>query len=167
MKARSKWIIAGCGAIVILAGASAAYYFKQNTESGPDPAKMDAEQIHTYMQSQDFNSLPRHQRRVFFEKVMNSRVQGYFNTPVENRQAYLDKVIDEMQKIRQDNPHRRDPNRIQQARQRADNRTPEQRRLRWETRDPVKDAMRREFFSALRTRAESRGIQMGRGRRVS
>jgi hypothetical protein len=162
MATQNKWIIAACVVIVVLATGSTAYYFTHRGE--PDPAKMSSEQIQTYMQSPDFNNMPREQRREFFGKVMDSRVQGYFNTPAQDRDKYLDKIIDDMQNFRPRNfdPQRvrdpnRDPNRMQQFR----NTTPEQRRARRETRDPVQDAKRREFFMALGARAQSRGIQMG------
>jgi hypothetical protein len=166
MSAQTKWIIAVCVAIAVLTTGAAAYYFKY-IGGGPDPAKMSSEQIRTYVQSPDFNNMPRAQRRVFFEKVMDSRMQGYFNTPLQERDNYLDKIIDDMQNFRPNfdrqrfrDPNR-DPNRMQQMQQRFRNATPQQRRLREEMRDPVKDQMRRKYYRALRTRAEARGIQMG------
>jgi len=166
MTTQNKWIIAACVVIAAAVTGSAAYYFKHR--GGPDPAKMNSEQVRTYMESQDFNSLPREQRREFFTKVMDSRVQGYFNTPVQDRDKYLDKIIDDMQNFRPRNfdPQRvrdsnRDPNRMQQMQQRFSNRSPEQSRARREMRDPVQDAKRREFFMALRGRTQARGIQMG------
>jgi hypothetical protein len=162
MTTQNKWIIAACAILLVIAASSTAYYFKHR--GGPDPAKMSAEQIQTYMQSPDFNNMPREQRREFFGKVMDSRVEGYFNTPVADRDKYLDKIIDDMQNFRPRNfdPQRvRDPNRIQQMQQRFNNRSPEQSRARREMRDPVQDAKRREFFMALGARAQARGIQMG------
>ena len=165
MKIPGKWIIGAFIAIVILTAAAAAYYFKQNGSCGPDPAKMNSQQIHAFMQSDDFNRMPRQERHEFFDKVMDSRVQGYFNTSPEKRQEYLDNIIDDMQKNRPTNfnPQRRDPNRVRQMQQRFRNSSPEDRRFGREMRDPVKDSMRREFLRALRDRAESRGIPMGRG----
>jgi hypothetical protein len=92
-------------------------------------------------------------------------VQTYFETPAQDRDKYLDTIIDDMQNFRPRNfdPQRvRDPNRDpNNMRQRFANATPEQRRAFRETRDPVQDAKRLEFFMALRSRAEARGIRMG------
>jgi hypothetical protein len=160
MDIRNKWIITACVVIGVLAAGSAGYYFY--FAGGPDPANMTAQQIQTYMQSQDFNNMPRQERRVFFEKVMDSRVQGYFKTPEQDREKYLDKIIDDMQNFRPNfDRGPRDPNAFQQMRQRMQNATGAERRLRRETQDPVKRAMQREFGDALRVRAEQRGIQMG------
>jgi hypothetical protein len=166
MTTQNKWIIAGCVVIAVLTTGSAAYYFKHR--SGPNPAKMNAAQIQTYMQSPDFNNMPREQRGEFFGKLIDSRVQTYFATSEQERDKYLDTIIDDMQNFRPrnfDSPRirnpNRDPNMMQRMQQRFANATPEQRRAFRETRDPVQDAKRREFFMALRGRAQARGVQMG------
>ncbi len=165
MKAQTKWVIAGGAVIAIITAVSAGYYFISSASAGPDPAKMSSEQVRTYVQSPDFNSMPRRERHEFFEKVMDARVTGYFNTPQENREEYLDRIIDDMQKYRPTNfgQRPRDPNRMRQWQQGRQNATADQRRLRREMRDPVKESMRREFFDALQSRAEARGTQMGPG----
>jgi hypothetical protein len=166
MTTQNKWIIAGCIAVAVLAAGSAAYYF--TSKGGPNPAKMNSEQVRTYMESQDFNNLPRQERREFFGKLVDSRVETYFATPEQDRDKYLDTIIDDMNNFRPRNFDRqrfsdpnRDPNMMQRMQQRFANATPEQRRAFREMRDPVQDAKRREFFMAMRARAQERGIQMG------
>jgi hypothetical protein len=69
--------------------------FKQNKM--PDRAKM--EEIHKAMQ--DLSPEQRHevmeQGRAYFERRMDERVNAYFALPKEQRTAYLDKQIKEME----------------------------------------------------------------------
>jgi hypothetical protein len=173
MSGKQKLMSAAAIAIVVIASAATAVYFKYFAAAGPDLAKMTPQQIGEYFRSKDFNSMPREQRRDLFRQMrqsMDDRVNTYFTLPPEKRIAYLDKAIDEMSEMmRQFRP---DPNRFRdpnwprdpnQWRQRMANRTPEQSRARRETRDPVQDSMRMAYFNALRARAQQRGIQMGPG----
>jgi hypothetical protein len=158
---RNGWIVLACVAVVICGTGAAGYYLMHRV---PDPANMNAQQIQKYMESQDFNSMPREQRRQFFEQVIDSRALTYFKTPEADREKYLDKIIDDMSTLRPRRPDAgadpnrpRDPNMFARFR----NATPEQRRLRHEMQDPIKNQMRRQFMMAVGARAAQRGVQMG------
>jgi hypothetical protein len=159
MKARKTVIMIGYICLAIITAGTAAYFFKSCTT--PDPAKMTAAQIQTFITSQDFNSLPREQKRAFFEKAMDTRVENYFNTLVENRTEYLDKIIDERKNSPPPDANRPPPGPDPNMMRNFKMPTPEQMRARKEMRDPVKEAKRREFFDALRARSQQRGIQIG------
>jgi hypothetical protein len=120
---------------------------------------MTQEQLHRFIRSDDFISLPREKKREYFDRAMDLQVSGYLATPVQDRDKYLDKIIDEMKNFQPPKMDRRppgpDPN---MPRQRP---TAEQMRARREMRDPVKEASRREFMGALRMRSQQRGIQIG------
>lgn len=162
MTTQNKWIITVCAIIAVFAtGATAYYYLKPRV---PDPAKMSSEQMFKYVQSQDFNNLKPEQRFAFFRNMADARTQEYFKTPPQDRDKYLDKVIDDMQKyipLFMQQQRGRDPNGMRQMAQRFRNANPEQRRAFRETMDPVKMSMQREFGAALFKRAMERGITMG------
>ena len=108
------------------------------------------------------------------EKEEQARMDAYFKTPAKDRDEYLDKMIDEMQKrmadwqknrpttgpsTRPDRPDRQnrgpgtqptDAERAARASARADNQSPIQR------------AQQSEFRAALRARMAARGIEMPR-----
>jgi hypothetical protein len=162
MKVRNTLMAIGYFCLAIVTAGAAAYFFKGCTV--PDPAKMTADQIQTFITSQDFNSLPREQKRAFFEKAMDMRVENYFNSPPEDKTAYLDKIIDERENLRPPRPpdaNQPPPNPDPNMMRNFQRPTGEQMRARREMMDPVKEAKRREFFGALRARSQQRGIQMG------
>jgi hypothetical protein len=155
------WLIVIAVAAAVTISAGLIMYFRS---SAPNPAKMTGEQIMKYVQSPDFNNMPRESRREFFKEAMDSRVNTYFGLSEQEKTPYLDKVIDEMSAMRSQmqrptsDPNRRfDPNTFRNFQ----NMKPAERRAMREQFDPEQMARTRIFFNALRARAQERGIQMG------
>ena len=118
-------------------------------------------------------------RREAMEKRIQLEAQGYFKTPEKDRDKYLDKLIDEMQKrmkemeaARAANPTTR-PAREGPPRDGATTRPDGERRDRGpggmfggggDNTSPTDRAMRQEFGVAMSKRMQERGVQMpGRG----
>lgn len=114
--------------------------------------------------------------REAFEKAEKERMTAYFSTPAKDRQKYLDKLIDDMQKMRAEWEARRaaqGPTTRPERRERpegAPTTRPEGERGeqragmmggRGDNMSPVDRAMNQEFRAALRRRMEERGIQGG------
>lgn len=121
--------------------------------------------------------------------VIDERVDEYFAAASEDREALLDSQIDEWQERMNGWAERREQRRREREardRQNGDDgeqdqadqerrrrwrgtQTREQRKARSESRDPDKSARRSAYFSAVRKRAQARGIEMsgpgGRGPR--
>lgn len=110
--------------------------------------------------------------------VMDERVDDYFAAAPEDREAILDKQIDEMQERMTGWAERRkEREREREARDNQDgeqDKADQERRRRWrgpqtraqrksrsESRDPDKSARRSAYFSAIRKRAQARGVEMG------
>jgi len=130
------------------------------------------------MQKANMRSLTEEQRHRFHrnfhesrQREMNNRIEKYFKLPVEQRTAYMDEMIDGMQR-RMSQPRRRPPTTRPRA-ERSMTRPSRRRRRRdiarfrrrYESSDPVRRAQRVEFFKALRKRMEERGISWPRRRR--
>ncbi|HUW18063.1 MAG TPA: hypothetical protein VMW16_02040 [Sedimentisphaerales bacterium] len=77
----------------------------------PDFSEKKPEQIRQYLASDQFRNLDRETRRTIareaMEQMMTSRAKEYCELPAEQRVAYLDKVIDEMQSRRREFESRR------------------------------------------------------------
>lgn len=116
-----------------------------------------------------------------WEKAEQERMKGYFNTPAKEREKYLDKIIDDMIKQRQQweaaraamGPTTR-PNwggQRERGQDRPTTRPADGERRergmggggRGDSMSPVDRAMNQEFRAAMQRRMEQRGIQM-RGR---
>jgi hypothetical protein len=71
----------------------------------PDPAAQSREQIIETLGSEEFRSLQTQQRRDYarkaFRQVMHKTVDEYFELPDEKKTAYLDKVIDQRHRRRE------------------------------------------------------------------
>lgn len=120
-------------------------------------------------------------RRAEFEKMEQERMDAYFALPADQRDAYLDKLIDEMQqRMREFRPDRdRRPQTqpttgptteptTQPERDRREQMSPEERAQRQQERmdsqSPADRARRAEFRAAMMKRMQERGMNFGRGR---
>ena len=72
----------------------------------PDASRLSADELDEYIRSGKIRELEPEQRREFFREAMESRTarqaEGYFNTPADMRDVYLDEVIDSMQSRREE-----------------------------------------------------------------
>lgn len=105
----------------------------------------------------------RQNMRPMFHNMMEDRVNKYFELPQEQREAYLDEMIDRMQEMRrnhQANRRNRDANQSGQQRRRGI--SPERFKNRIEKSSPEDRAKRVEFMKAMRERMKKRGISFGR-----
>ncbi|MCK6457020.1 MAG: hypothetical protein L6Q92_10885 [Phycisphaerae bacterium] len=110
------------------------------------------------------------------EEEEDARLAEYYNAAESERQAILDKHIDEWQKRFEENQRRREQEEAQQPENEAERekerqerrdrwrsrwaeRSREERKVRSETRDPNKMAQRMAYFNAMRQRMTQRGIQ--------
>lgn len=120
--------------------------------------------------------------REAMEKMMKERVDGFFNTPVKERDKYLDKLIDEELKRQKEWEARRKEWEARQAtqpttrpdrgerrggdgeRREQDRGTPGGGGMRGgDNTSPVDRAKQQEFRAAMQRRAQERGVELGRG----
>jgi len=71
----------------------------------PNPRLQKPDEIRQYLRSEEFRNLDPNDRRAYarqaFMQMTTQRVEEYAKVPAEQRIAYLDKVIDEMQARRE------------------------------------------------------------------
>ena len=196
MTKKSKTIL--IATIVLAAGAAVAVPIAVRHYSKPNFAQMTPRQIREYFDSNDFRDANEQTRREIRQQMgeamqarMEAQVNGYFaQSEGEQRTAYLDKIIDEMQARRAEFLSRRDPNRPPDANGSTRFGPPDANRPRFGQRsanagqrprvNPERMRARSERFSAdsrvkmmqfrrdMQNRMEQRGIQgpmMGRGGR--
>ena len=147
-----------------------------------DPAKLGETMRETFRRddlSDEQRDQIRSNMRQAWTGMIDDRVDQYFATAPEDRDAFLDKQIDEWQsRMKEWEERRRQRERERQAgdqqngggdeqaqaeRNRRGWRGPqtrEQRKVRSESRDPDESARRAAYFSAIRKRAQVRGIEM-------
>jgi hypothetical protein len=116
MTRKSKTIL--IATVVLAAGMAIAVPIAVRHFSKPDFSKMNPRQIREYFDSNQFRDANEDTRRQMGEQIgeamrarMESQVKGYFALAEENRTAYLDKIIDEMQARRAEFLAGRDANR--------------------------------------------------------
>jgi hypothetical protein len=179
-------ILAGIGAAVLVTGAVSAYYFggvgKPAKATPPDPnvliARLEQENL-----SEEERRAAREQMREAMQARMDTRLDEFFNAGEADRQAVLDRHLDEIQKEMAEFEKRRaewekrrqereaaaasdpnrDPNAPREQRWQRPNMaamTPQERKERAESRDPDRMGRMMSYMAALRARAEQRGIQM-------
>ncbi len=136
------------------------------------------EDIRAFRQSDAFQNMDRRQRRQtmrqMFMAVADEQAKTYFSLPENQRQMYLDKVIDDMLKRREEFQKMREQRRAemteeqqQQARQRREQfrqrrgrgPNPGRMRARAERTNPETRARMSEFRRQLRQRMDERGIE--------
>ena len=176
---KKKKIIIPAALALGLALAGYAVYRSQSKKM-PDPKKQSQDQIVAQLQSQQFRQLDSQDRRQYARsaigEILTRHAENYTALPVEQRTAYLDQVIDDMQgyleQMRQQRRQRRAenpdaaptprnderPSRDAQGR-RGRHRDPQTRRARSENIDPKTRALISQFFQAIRARMQQRGIQ--------
>jgi len=121
MTKKSKTIL--IATIVLAAGAAVAVPMAISHYSKPNFAKMTPLQIREYFDSNDFRDANEQTRREIRQEMgeamqtrMEAQVNGYFaQSEGEQRTAYIDKIIDEMQARRAEFLAGRDPNRSPDA----------------------------------------------------
>lgn len=179
-------ILAGAGAAVLVAGAVGAYYFgglgKPAKATPPDPnvllARLEQENL-----PEEERRAAREQMREAMQARMDTRLDEFFSASEADKQAVLDRHLDEIQKELAEFEKRRaewekrrqereaaaasdpnrDPNVAPERRWQRPNMaamSPEERKQRSESRDPDRMGRMMSYFAALRARATERGIQM-------
>ncbi len=105
--------------------------------------------------------------RPVMQQMMKDRVDGYFDTPEEDREAYLDKLIDEFRRRRPERSPRTQPTDRQtqpgQGR-RGWRRSPDRMKRNLEETPADDRAKQAELWRALRRRMRDRGISGRRNR---
>lgn len=113
--------------------------------------------------------------REAMEARMQKEMDGFFGTPAKDRDKYLDKLIDEIQKRMKEMEARRaaegpttrpnwgGPPRDGNGPTTRPDRGPGGGGGRGDNASPVQRAQRQEFMAAMMRRMQERGIQMGRG----
>ncbi len=178
MKLKKKTVIIIALLAIAVSAAAGAIFWRSRLASN-NPSKKSPEQLRTYLSSEKFRNLDEETRRKQFASLFRSRmlrpVKEYYALPEDQRTAYLDKTIDEMQerfKQFRDNPPRSRPRRAdpndRTARDRLQQmRNPENMRARSDYIDAESRARMRQFRRDMRNRMRQRGINMPgrRGRR--
>lgn len=108
----------------------------------------------------------RRRMREAWQAQLDQRVDEYYAAAAEQKQEVLDRHLEEMQRATQEREARREeanePREPRDERRRPDfaSMTRQQRKARAESRDPDRAARQMAYFSALRARAEERGVRM-------
>lgn len=146
-----------------------------------DDPKTRGDKMREFMERKDLTDEQREKigdnLRQAFEEEMDNRVNEYFAAKPEDRDAILDKQIDEMEQRRKDFEARREQEekdakkaddekerdkRREEWRKREASKSQTQRKSDFESRDPDKRAQRASYFRAVQARMAARGIQGGR-----
>ncbi|HVP10430.1 MAG TPA: hypothetical protein VMV94_04485 [Phycisphaerae bacterium] len=169
-------IMAGGGVLVLAVaawGVSSHYLAAPAKSAAVDPEKLWEDMQKPGITEKERDEI-RHKMFEAREAELDTRVQEYYRVPESQREALLDKQIDEFEKQRQEWEKRRqqeEERRAQSGQQNdgptsrpfrdwRDNSTPEERKTRSETRSADKMAQRMAYFQAVRERMAARGIQM-------
>ncbi len=185
-------IIASVIAIVCLSAAGG-LYFKfsggNNDESDgrrprfhdanlPDMHKQSYDDVMAYKNSDKYKNLSQHEQAMYsmmtFRQVEQHNVETYFTMPKDKQTAFLDKVIDDMQKNMKNMEQMRsqfqrprdandvnDPNAAKRREERmAQRNNPSNVRAMRERGDPEQRAQQRQFRDAMKKRMQQRGISM-------
>ncbi|MFA5291604.1 MAG: hypothetical protein WC496_01070 [Phycisphaerae bacterium] len=156
----------------------------------PNPQKQTVKEIMDYRSSDRYKQLSQREQMMYSmmsgRQVMEYQMETYFTLPKEEKTAYLDKMIDDMQDMRKNFEQMRsqmprrprdanDPNvqrrrdRAQQAGQTGGRRAPDPSRMRArsERGTALQRAQRQQFMADMQARMQQRGISMpgpgGRG----
>lgn len=110
MKTNKKLIITISAVLISLAAGSVVWQVGRQPEL-PDVTGKKPEQILEYFQSDEFRNLDPNTRRDYarraFGQMMTQRAKEYCELPPEERTAYLDELIDDMQSRRREFESRR------------------------------------------------------------
>ncbi|MBW8002892.1 MAG: hypothetical protein FVQ80_12865 [Planctomycetes bacterium] len=185
MKTNKKMIVIVIAvAAVCVAGGASVFFITPDKKhisavgvKTPKPAEQTNKEMTEFFQSEQFQSLDPNDRRDYARQAMrqmrNNNVEGYFETPENQRVAYLDEVIDSTPDWREmfrgqrgdrDRWRSRDRENANGQRRggrgrRAGRGNPERLRERAESRDPAQTAKRVAFRQAMRKRMKQRGIE--------
>lgn len=180
-KASRWWLLIGGGVLVVAAAASAGFYFTHRTSA--TPALADPNQLWEQMRRTDLTDAERdalrEQMRAAWEARIDKRLNEYYTASSQaDKDAILDRHIEEMDQDRQDWERRRaerekegattQPTAGQQGPRRPGRpnfaaMSTQERKARSESRNPDQRARMMAYFSALRARAAERGIQLPMG----
>ena len=83
-------------------GVSAAIVIKVRGQAIPDFSKKTPEEVDKYVWSEEFAKLDGPKKGEVFGKIMISNAKQYFDMPEQERLEYLDKIIDMMEKGKQE-----------------------------------------------------------------
>jgi hypothetical protein len=170
------WLLISASAAVTVAAAFGTYYFvgsRPAQAAAPDPQKI-REQMQRDDLSDEQRRALREQMRAAMEARMDNRLMEYFSAPEPERAAVLDRHIDEFQKEMQEWERRRQEREQREAARGPDTQpaaerrgrpnfaamTQQERKERMEGRSPDRQAQMMAYFTALRARAEARGIEL-------
>jgi pyruvate/2-oxoglutarate dehydrogenase complex dihydrolipoamide acyltransferase (E2) component len=188
---RKWWSLAGGGVLLIAAAAAwgVTAHFRPAKDPLGLPPELSAENLraraanpetlmqtmHETMQRTDLSDAQReevmHRMRGVWQARLDQRINEYFAAvAAEEKQAVLDRQLDEMQQEMKE----REARRAEMERDRAQrdgqgdrphrpdfaSQSPQEQKTRAESRDPDAMARRMAYFQALRARATERGIQM-------
>ena len=97
------------GGVVFVVVVSASIALMSAGDSVPDASSQTQEEIKEYMQSADFRNLSDGSRKEYFrglmqvrEQQMTAQAEEYASLPFDQRVAYMDEAIDEMQARRKE-----------------------------------------------------------------
>ncbi len=100
-----KVVVITSACVLALVAIGAAVSFTGKKDSMPDPKKMGNEEMADFVKSEKFAAADRDEKRDFMRNFMRDRitttVQEYHSLPESEKTAYLDKTIDEMQRMRE------------------------------------------------------------------
>ncbi len=192
-KTPQTWIIAGLTAVV-LGGSAWAVFRGPSAKAGGveipkeltvaslkanvDQPEKIRETMRDTMSREDLTDEQRRQiaenMRTVWEEEINKRVDEYFAASDEEKNAVLDRQIDEFQeRMKEWEQRRKEEEKKEGEKERADQgqrfagmfgqQSREQRKERSETRDPDRAARQMAYFAAVRSRATERGIKMPMG----
>jgi hypothetical protein len=144
----------------------------------PDMRKKSGQEIADYMNGAAYKQLTSQQQMRYRmengRQIMEYKMDTYFTLPQEQRTAYLDRMIDEMQAMQKNMEQMRsqmpprpqdvnDPNReARRAARAARMANPSNVRARGERGTALQRAQREQFGAAMEARAKQRGITMPR-----
>jgi hypothetical protein len=189
---RRKWYLAGGGAVLIMTVAATlglTGQFKRADDPFGLPPELSAESLqaraddpqamwqtmHDTMQRTDLTDKQREElmrrMRGIWQQRMDQHVDEYFSAPDGQKQAVLDRHIDEMQARMREHEAQHEREQAEGQHERRDrphrpnfaNMTAQERKNRSESRNPDRTARRMAYFSALRARMAERGIEMPHG----
>lgn len=100
-KTTKTWLIIGCIAAFFGVSASGIFLFAGR---GPNPKKMNPDQLRDFRESEEFANMDDRQRRQFMREAMMQRftqvANEYHELPESEKTRYIDERIDEMLKRR-------------------------------------------------------------------
>jgi len=156
--------------VIILLGLSSFVYLNSKKDKTPiayridnirkiEPSKLreEFESVNNSNLDQEEKQLAINNIRNVIEENFDKMIDEYFTCPKDRRKNLLDKRIDEMEK--REATSRPSDEQRKKWRERQDKMTVAERKLRFESISPDKQAKRQAYFQALQERMKERGIE--------